>query len=112
MITSYTTPSHDNLAAHVGHEFVVVPEPCRLVAGTVLVLEAVSTPWEHGGSAEFEARFTGPLWEDLQPDFYRLRTRLTVFALHLEPVARDARFVHYVATLTDVTCAEATPLAG
>jgi hypothetical protein len=103
MITNYTTPSFDNLLAHRGHELTVVPEPCRLVDGTVLVLEDLSTPWEYGGFLEFEAVFTGPATQELLPDFYRLRVGDTVFALHLEVVARDARFVHYVANLSEST---------
>jgi hypothetical protein len=103
MITNYTTPSYDNLLAHRGRELAVVPEPCRLVAGTALVLEDLSTPWEFGGHSEFEAIFTGPATQELLPDFYRLRVGDTVFALHLEPVARDVRFVHYVATLSEDT---------
>jgi hypothetical protein len=111
MITTYTTPSYANLSALVGHELVVVPEPCRLVTGTVLVLEQVSTPWECEGTTHFEARFTGPVGQELLPDFYRLRARMQVFALRLEPVARDARFTHYVATLAEAA-ADAVPLAG
>lgn len=111
MISSYATPSYQNLQAHVGHELPVVPEPCRLVADTVLVLENLSTPWEQDGFSHFEARFTGPAGQALLPDFYRLRGHLGVFALHLEPIARDVRYVHYVATLSEATSL-AIPLAG
>ncbi len=103
MITNYTTPSYSNLLAHRGHELTVVPEPSRLVADTVLVLEDLSTPWDFGGLAQFEAVFTGPATQELLPDFYRLRAGDAVFALHLEPVARDVRFVHYIATLSEDT---------
>ena len=101
MNTSYTTPSYTNLLAHRGRELVVVPEPCRLVAGATLVLEDVSTPWEWDGVSHYEAVFTGPAGQELQADFYRVRAREAVFALHLEPVARDLRHVHYVATLSE-----------
>ncbi len=101
MITSYTTPSYDNLLAHRGHELTVVPEPSRLVPGTVLVLEDLSTPWEFEGTSHFEAVFTGPSNEELLPDFYRVRRGDDVFVLRLEPVARDLRFVHYVASLSE-----------
>ena len=60
MNTSYTTPSYTNLLARRGRELVVVPEPCRLVAGTALVLEDLSTPWEWDGLSHYEAVFTGP----------------------------------------------------
>ena len=103
MVTNYTTPSYDNLLAHRGHELTVVPEPCRLVAGTVLVLEDLSTPWDCDGLSHFEAVFSGPASHELLPDFYRLRVGDAVFALHLEPVARDLRFVHYIATLSETT---------
>jgi hypothetical protein len=112
MITTYTTPSYSNLSALVGHELVVVPEPCRLVAGTVLVLEGLSTPWDCDDTTYFEARFTGPVGQELLPDFYRLRARLQVFALRLEPVARDVRFAHYVATLSEASVADVVALAG
>jgi hypothetical protein len=114
MITSYTTPSYRNLEEHVGRELAVVPEPCRLVSGTVLVLENLSTPWEYDGVSHFEVRFTGPAGQELLPDFYRLRGNGVVFSLHLEPIARDIRFVHYVATLSEPTTLEAVdvPLAG
>ena len=111
MNTSYTTPSYTNLLAHRGRELVVVPEPCRLVADTTLVLEALSTPWEWDGLTHFEAVFTGPAGEELQPDFYRVRDGDAVFALHLEPVARDLRHVHYVATLSEPSMA-VVALAG
>jgi hypothetical protein len=111
MITTYTTPSFDNLIVHRGHELSVVPEPCRLVSATVLVLEDLSTPWHCDGVTHFEAVFTGPVAEELHPDFYRVRVGDSTFALHLEPVARDVRFVHYVASLAEVA-AESVLLAG
>ena len=116
MNTTYTTPSYRNLEEHVGRELVVVPEPCRLVTGTSLWLENLSTPWEHDGVSHFEARFTGPAGEELLPDFYRLRGDGVVFSLHLEPIARDLRFVHYAAELSQPTsavpAAAGMPLAG
>ena len=101
MTATYTTPSYRNLQEHIGQELAVVPEPCRLVTGAVLVLENLSTPWEHDGMSHFEARLTGPAGQELLPDFYRLRGGGAVFSLHLEPIARDLRFVHYVATLSE-----------
>jgi hypothetical protein len=105
----YTAPSYANLLAHRGREFSVVPEPCRLVSGGVLVLEDLSTPWLSDGVSHFEAVFTGPVAEELLPDFYRVRAGDVTFALHLEPVARDVRFVHYVATVAEPV---AVALAG
>ena len=107
MITTYTAPSYDNLHEHVGHELAVVPEPCRLVTDTVLVLERLSTPWECQGLSHFEVRLTGPAGQELLPDFYRLRRGPAVFSLYLEPITRDLRFVHYVATLSEPTTMEA-----
>ena len=114
MMSSYATPSYRNLQEHVGQELAVVPEPCRLVSDTVVVLENLSTPWEQDGLLHFEARFTGPAGQALSSDFYRLRGRREVFALHLEPFARDLRYVHYVATLSEPAAAAvvAVPLAG
>ena len=116
MTTSYTAPSYSNLHEHIGHELAVVPEPCRLVTDTVLVLESLSTPWECEGLAHFEVRFTGPAGQELLPDFYRLRGGAAVFSLYLEPIARDLRFVHYVVmhseSTTAVPTAAGTPLAG
>jgi hypothetical protein len=103
MNTSYTTPSYRNLEEHVGRELAVVPEPCRLVTGATVWLENLSTPWENDGVSHFEARFTGPAGQELLPDFYRLRGDGVVFSLHLEPIARDLRFVHYVAELSEPT---------
>jgi hypothetical protein len=114
MITSYTTPSYRNLEEHVGRELTVVAEPCRLVTGSTVWLENLSTPWEYDGVSHFEARFTGPAGQQLLPDFYRLRGDGVVFSLHLEPIARDLRFVHYVATLSEPTSSASVdvPLAG
>jgi hypothetical protein len=111
MDISYTTPSYTNLFARRGRELIVVPEPCRLVAGTVLVLEGLSTPWEWEGTAHYEAVFTGPASQELQADFYRLTDGEAVFAIHLEPVARDLRHVHYVATLSEPSY-DSVQLAG
>jgi hypothetical protein len=114
MNANYTPPTYRNLHEHVGRELVVVPEPCRLVTDTVLVLENLSTPWEYDGVSTFEARLTGPAGQELVPDFYRLRGNGVVFSLSLEPIARDLRFVHYVATLSEPTTYGAVdvPLAG
>jgi hypothetical protein len=114
MNANYTPPTYRTLQEHVGRELAVVPEPCRLVTGSVLVLENLSTPWEWDGVSHFEARFTGPSAQELLPDFYRLRSSGVVFSLHLEPIARDVRFVHYVATLSEPTTHGAldVPLAG
>jgi hypothetical protein len=114
MSTIYTSSSYRNLQEYVGHELAVIPEPCRLVTDIVLVLENLSTPWEYDGVSHFEARFTGPAGRELLSDFYRLRGSGVVFSLHLEPIARDIRFVHYVATLSEPTASAAleVPLAG
>jgi hypothetical protein len=114
MNVNYTPPTYRNLQEHVGRELAVVPEPCRLVTDTVLWLENLSTPWEYDGVSSFEARFTGPAGQELLSDFYRLRGHGVVFSLHLEPIARDLRFVHYVATLSEPTthCAVEVRLAG
>lgn len=116
MNTSYTKPTYQTLLGHQGHALVVIPEPCRLIEPVVLVLEDVSTPWDYDGVMTFEARFTGPAGQPLQPDFYRLRSGDDVFVLHLDVVATDVRFVHYVAELSQPTsaapAAAAVPLAG
>ena len=115
MIASYTAPSYRILQEHIGHELAVVPEPCRLVTDTVLVLEHLSTPWQCEGVSHFEVRFTGPAGQELLPDFYRLRGGPAVFSLHVDPIARDVRFVHYVATLSESTAVlgvDDVPLAG
>jgi hypothetical protein len=112
MNTNYTTPSYQTLLGHRGRALAVVPEPCRLVDGVVLVLEDLSTPWEFEGVMTFEARFTGPAGRPLQSDFYRLQSGDEVFVLHLEAVATDVRFVHYEATLTESVARGAAVLAG
>ena len=61
--------------------------------------------------SHYEAVFTGPAGQELLPDFYRVRAGDAVFALHLEPVARDLRHVHYVATLSEPSAA-VVALAG
>jgi hypothetical protein len=112
MNTNYTPPSYQTLLGHRGRALTVVPEPCRLVDGAVLVLEDLSTPWEYDGVRNFEARFTGPVGRPLQSDFYRLRSGDDVFVLHLDAVATDARFVHYEAVLTEPVSRGAAVLAG
>jgi hypothetical protein len=114
MDTSCTTPSYTDLLARRGRELAVVAEPCRLVPGTVLVLEEVSTPWCTDGVLHYEAVFTGPVADELRADVYRVRDGEATYALHLEPMARDVRNVHYVASLAEVSAvpAEPMPLAG
>ena len=112
MNTSYTTPTYATLLGHRGRALAVVPEPCRLVDGVVLVLEDLSTPWAYEGVMTFEARFTGPAGRPLQSDFYRLSSGDEVFVLHLEVVATDLRFVHYEAVLTEPVSHGAGALAS
>jgi hypothetical protein len=112
MDTSYTTPTYETLLGHRGCALTVVPEPCRLVDGVVLVLEDLSTPWECDGVMTFEVRFTGPAGRPLQTDFYRVRSGEDVFVLHLEVIATDVRFVHYEAVLTESVSHGAGALAG
>jgi hypothetical protein len=107
MTASYTPARYETLLGHRGLAFAVVPEPCPLVDGVVLVLEDLSTPWEADGVTTFEVRFTGPAGRPLLPDFYRLRSGDDVFVLHLDAVATDVRFVHYEATLMQPTTARA-----
>jgi hypothetical protein len=113
-MTNYTPPSYQTLLGHRGRALAVVPEPCRLVNGVVLVLEDLGTPWDCDGVRHFDARLTGPAGQPLLPDFYRLSSGDEMFVVYLEPIARDVRFVHYVATLSEPTTHATVdvPLAG
>jgi hypothetical protein len=66
-----------------------------------LWVESVSTPEIFGNHRSYSVRLTGPPQPTLGHGAYLLHTAHDQFHLVLEPVARDMRFLHYEAFLTD-----------
>jgi len=88
------TLSYAQLADLVGRRFTAGPHGD-------LVIEEVSTPWRCEGRLSYSVLLTGPVEEVLPRDLYRLTDGDLTLALTLEPVARDARYTHYEAFLSE-----------
>jgi len=86
--------SYAELSALVGRRFAVD-------AHHDLVLEEVSTPWRCEGRLSYSVLLTGPVDEVLPLADYHLTDGDLTLALRLELVARDTRFMHYEAWLTE-----------
>lgn len=91
--------SYAELTALVGRRFTAS-------AHGGLVLEQVTTPWRWDGQLSYSALLTGPLDDALPVGVYLLTDGEVTLALSLEPVARDVRFVHYEAWLTESSVVE------
>ena len=94
-------PSYATLSDLEGREVSVVP--CVLDGdGLVpLTLECLTTPVCHDGSTSFSVLLTGPAAEPLAPGRYLVQHGDSAFVLSLEWFAREMRFMHYEAYLTE-----------
>jgi hypothetical protein len=95
-------PSYATLSDLEGREVSVVP--CVLDGGGLvpLTLECLTTPVCHDGSTSFSVLLTGPADAPLAPGRYLVRHgNNAAFVLSLEWFAREMRFVHYEAYLTE-----------
>ena len=94
-------PSYAVLRALVGREVTVVASVLDGHGVVTLTLECISNPvcWE--GKVAFGARLTGSVDTALVPGSYEVRHGDVSFVLRLSEVAREMRFVHYEAYLTE-----------
>jgi hypothetical protein len=100
-IRRHVDPSYAVLRALVGREVTVVASVLDGHGVVPLTLECLSSPvcWE--GSVTFSARLTGPVDAHLVPGSYEVHHEDTAFVLSLSEVARELRFIHYEAYLTE-----------
>jgi hypothetical protein len=101
MLVERTALSYAEIAALVGRSFCVA-------AGPELVLEAVTTPWVVDGRRSYSLLLTGPVDQELVVGTQVLLADGVTMVMPLEPVARDLRFVHYEAAVTELVDAEPT----
>jgi Domain of unknown function (DUF6916) len=94
-------PSYATLSDLAGREVSVVP--CVLDGGdpVPLTLECLTTPVSHHGGTSYSVLLTGPADAPLPPGRYLVQHGDATFVLSLERFAREMRFVHYEAYLTE-----------
>ena len=94
-------PSYATLCDLTGREVSVVP--CVLDGGGLvpLTLECLTTPVHHDGGTSFSVLLTGPADVPLAPGRYMVQHNDSAFVLSLEWFAREMRFMHYEAYLTE-----------
>lgn len=81
----------------------LVGRPFTAGAGIELVLEHLGSAWACDGQVSYNLVLTGPVDQELPLGDYRLADGEVILVLHLEPVARDVRFVHYEACVCETT---------
>jgi hypothetical protein len=94
-------PSYATLSCLVGREVRVVASVLDGGGIVPLTLEWLSTPVSFGGSTTYSVRLTGPTDAPLLPGRYRIRCGEITFVLSLTRFAREIRFVHYEACLSE-----------
>jgi hypothetical protein len=100
-IRRHIQPSYAVLEALQGREVTVVASVLDGHGVVPMTLECLSMPACWGGSVTFSVRLTGPVEVPLVPGGYEVHHADTAFELSLSEVARDLRFVHYEAYLTE-----------
>jgi len=100
-IHRHVDPSYAVLRTLVGCEVTVVASVLDGHGVVSLTLECLSTPVWWDGSVAFSVRLTGPVDAHLVPGSYEVHHADTVFVLSLSEVARELRFVHYEAYLSE-----------
>ena len=95
------TPSYAVLRSLEGREVTVLASVLDGHGVVSLMLECLSTPVCWDGRVAYGARLTGPVAAPLVPGRYQVRSGDLTFALTLSEVARELRFVHYEAYLTE-----------
>jgi hypothetical protein len=94
-------PSYAVLRTLVGYEVTVVASVLDGHGVVPLTLECLSSPVCWNGSVAFSVRLTGPVAAHLVPGSYEVQHADKCFVLTLGEVARELRFVHYEAYLTE-----------
>ncbi len=100
-IRRHVGPSYAVLNTLVGCEVTVVASVLDGHGVVPLTLECLSSPVCWNGSVAFSVRLTGPVDAQLVPGSYEVQHAGTAFVLSLSEVARELRFVHYEAYLTE-----------
>lgn len=100
-IRQHLDPSYAVLRTLVGCEVTVVASVLDGHGVVPLTLECVSSPVCWNGSVAFSVRLTGPVGAHLVPGSYEVHHVDRTFVLSLSEVARELRFVHYEAYLTE-----------
>lgn len=100
-IRGHVEPSYAVLRTLVGCEVTVIASVLDGHGVVPLTLECLSTPVCWGGSVAFSVRLTGPVGAHLVPGSYEVHHAHGAFVLSLSEVAREMRFVHYEAYLTE-----------
>jgi hypothetical protein len=95
-------PSYAVLRTLVGREVTVVASVLDGHGTVPLTLECLSSPVSWNGSVAFSVRLTGPVEAHLVPGSYEVHHADRSFVLCLSEVARELRFVHYEAYLTEL----------
>jgi len=100
-IRRHVEPTYALLRSLEGREVTVVASVLDGYGVVPLTVECLSTPVCWGGSVTFSARLTGPVGTRLVPGRYEVHDADVAFDLTVFEVARELRFVHYEAYLTE-----------
>ena len=100
-IRRHLEPSYAVLRSLVGREVTVVASVLDSHGVVALTLECLSTPVCWDGRVAYGARLTGSVDTALVPGSYEVRHGDVSFVLRLSEIAREMRFVHYEAYLTE-----------
>jgi hypothetical protein len=100
-IRRHVQPTYAVLRALEGREVTVVASMPGGHGVVPLMLECLSTPVVWDGSVTFSVRLTGPVDTPLVPGGYEVHHADKAFVLSLFEVARELRYVHYEAYLTE-----------
>ena len=100
-IRRHVDPSYAVLRTLVGDEVTVVASVLDGHGVVPLTLECLSIPVCWAGSVTFSVRLTGPVDAQLVPGSYEVHHADRAFVLSLSEVARELRFVHYEAYLSE-----------
>ena len=100
-IRRHVQPSYAALRALEGCEVTVVASVLDGHGVVPLTLECLSSPVCWAGSVTYSVRLTGPADSHLVPGRYEVHHADTAFGLTLSEVARELRFIHYEAYLSE-----------
>ncbi len=100
-IRRHVVASYAVLRTLVGDEVTVVASVLDGHGVVPLTLECLSSPVCWAGSVTFSVRLTGPVDAHLVPGSYEVHHADRAFVLSLSEVARELRFVHYEAYLSE-----------
>lgn len=101
MTITHSTPTYATLSSLTGREVEVVADVLDGCGAVPVTLECLSTPVRCRGAMTYSVRLTGPADCPLLPGVYRIRQGDQSFVLALTWFAREIRFVHYEAYLSE-----------